>query len=355
MKRLKEVYIKSSDPFERGVQHGSQIREELLCTSENYKKLFEKKGYTWEDTLDMAMEYADYLDGEMPELMREIRGIARGAQVDVSLIMVMNTRYELLKFQKGQNYFDSNECTCYLVTPEATKEKETIGGQNWDNSVFIGENLYVLHIDEENGTKILGLTEPGQLIRSGMNSYGLSVNCSTLLSKKDRRGLAIPTNFMRRRILQCKRLEDARALVEGLKPCVSINYVIASREGDGFVCETNPMENYMIEPHKGIVTQGNDIRINPEIERFIPADDTHAVHFRGQRLDYLLRKKQGEITPEYIMECLKDHEGYPGSVCNHTANRECQTIASMLYCLDRGIAYICWGNPCEGSYERYEM
>lgn len=355
MRRMKEIYVKSADPYERGRQHGSQIRRELLDAIEKYKKLFQDKGYTWEEAVSMAMEYVPYLDREMPDLMQEARGIADGAEVELSLVMVMNTRYELLKFKKEQNCFENSECTCFLVTPESTLGEEAIGGQNWDNSVFVGENLYVIHIDEENGTKIMGITEPAQLIRSGMNSHGLSVNCSTLLSTKDYRGIAVPTNFMRRRIMQCVNLAQARELVSGFKPCVSINYVVASAEGDGFIYETNPMENYLVEPHKGIATQGNDLRMNPEIERFIPADDTHTLHFRGQRLYYLLQKKRGEITPEFIMECLKDHYGYPGSVCNHLPHRGCQTIASVLYCLNRGIAYICWGNPCEGTYEEYQI
>ena len=218
-RRLREIYVKASDPFERGHQHGAQVQEEIARVCQGYRKSFEKKGYTWEEAQEMAMEYVPYLEKEMPELMEEAKGIAAGAGVDLSVIMVLNTRYELLKFKKHVNSYENSECTCYAVTPDATKDGETIGGQNWDNAPFIGENLYVLHIDEENGTRIVGLTDPAQLLRSGMNSHGISVNCSTLLSTKDVRGISVPTNFMRRRIMQCRDLEEAKALVERLKPC----------------------------------------------------------------------------------------------------------------------------------------
>jgi len=354
-KRLKEVYVKSADPFERGRQHGSQVKEEIAKVCQGYKKSFERKGYTWEEAQQMAMEYVPYLEQEMPELMEEAKGIAAGAEVDLAVVMVLNTRYELLKFKKNVNCYENSECTCYAVTPEATKENETIGGQNWDNSPFIGENLYILHIDEENGTRIVGLTEPAQLIRSGMNSHGLSVNCSTLLSTKDYRGIAVPTNFMRRRILQCRTFEEASRRVERFRPCVSINYVITSAEGKAVVYETTPVENFKITPSSGVITQGNDIQVDPTLERFIPADRDHQHHFRGQRLGYLLRKQAGEITAEYIEECLKDHYGYPASVCNHAGDQGLQTIASILYCVSRGYALIAWGNPCEIPYEKYEL
>lgn len=354
-RRLREIYIKSSDPFERGRQHGAQVREEIERVCQGYKKSFERKGYTWEEAMAMAMEYVPYLEKEMPELMEEAKGIAEGAKIDLSVVMVLNTRYELLKFKKGVNCFEDHECTCFAVTKEASGNKETIGGQNWDNAPFIGENLYVLHIDEENGTRIVGLSEPAQLIRSGMNSHGISVNCSTLLSIKDLRGVATPTNFMRRRILQSKTFEEACRVVEGLKPCISINYVIASADGRAVVYETTPVENFTLYPSRGILTQGNDIQADPTIDRFVPADREHSHHFRGQRLNYLLQKKAGRILEEDIMECLKDHYGYPASVCNHAGDQSLQTIASMLYCLDRGYALIAWGNPCENGYEKYEL
>lgn len=353
--RMKEIYVKSTDPFERGRQHGAQVKEEIIRVCEGYQISFEKKGYTWEEAQIMAMEYVPYLEEVMPELMTEVKGIAVGAEIDLATVMVLNTRYELLKLKKGRNNFDSNECTCFAVTPEATKNQETIGGQNWDNAPFIGKNLYVLHIDEGNGTKVVGLTEPAQLIRSGMNSHGISVNCSTLLSTKDIRGVSIPTNFMRRRILQSKTFQEAKELVEKLTPCVSINYVIASGSGEAIVYETTPLENFIITPNGGIVTQGNDIQVDPTIDRFIPADQAHSHHFRGQRLNYLLHKRKGEITEADIMENLKDHYGYPASICNHAGRENMQTIASILYCVNKGYAWIAWGNPCETPYEKYEL
>lgn len=354
-KRLREIYVRSADPYERGVQHGSQVKKEITGAVAGYQKAFEAKGYSWEEARAMAMEFVPYLEEKLPDLMQEARGIADGSGAGLDTVMVLNTRYELLKFQKGQDLFENNECTCFITAKEATAAHETIGGQNWDNAPFIGENLYILHMDEGNGMKSVGLTEPAQLVRSGMNSCGISVNCSTLLSTYDRRGVCIPTNFMRRWILQSRTFEEACEKVRQLEPTVSINYVIASSDGRGMIFETTPKETYPIKLCSGIATQGNDIVVNPLIDRFHPADSRHAHHFRGQRLNYLLQKKCGEITPEYIQDCLRDHYGGPGSICNHDADRNVVTIASILYCLDRGYALIAWGNPCEIAYEQYDL
>ena len=127
------------------------------------------------------------------------------------------------------------------------------------------------------------------------------------------------------------------------------------KDQDAIVYETTPVENFELYPNRGIITQGNDILADPAIDRFVPADKHHQRHFRGQRLQYLLQKKQGEITKEYLEECLKDHYGYPASVCNHAGDEGLQTIASMLYCVSEGYALIAWGNPCEYDYERYVL
>lgn len=357
MGRFKEVYVKSADPYERGRQHGSQVRDNILGVCEGYKGAFEKKGYTWEEAQNLALEYVPVLDREMPDMMAEARGIADGAGVDLAVVMVLNLRYELLKFKKEtpETMEENGECTCFCVLPQATENGETISGQNWDKSEFVEKELYVLHIDEENGNRILGITEPAQLIRNGMNTSGISVNCSTLLSTYDKKGTAIPTNFLRRRLLQCTDLEEAKGIVERYRPDVSLNYVLASNKGQAVIYETNPRENFRIEPTNGIITKGNDFVCDPSIDRFVPADREHVRHFRGQRMNELLKKRAGSITADYIKECLKDHYGFPGSICNHLKERSLKTIASMIYMLDHGYAWMAWGNPCENEYERYEL
>lgn len=356
-RRFKEIYISSADPYERGVQHGSQVREYILAICEGYKKSFAKKGFTWQEAQEMAMAYVPVLDQKMPDLMHEARGIAAGAHVELSIIMLLNLRYELLKLKKEtpETMTENAECTCFAVLPEAAGGR-TFSGQNWDKDLFVEKQLYVIHIDECNGTKILGLSEPAQLIRNGMNSYGLSLNCATLLSTLDGKGSAIPTNFMRRRILQCKSFDEAVSLIENFKPDVSLNYVIASvKEHKAAAFETCPRENFRIDPLNGIIAKGNDFVCDPAIDRFIPADKDHIRHFRAQRLNELLKKRRGNIDAEYLKSCLRDHYGAPAGICNHDADADCFIIASMIYVLDENYAWMSWGNPCENEYNVYKL
>ena len=71
MARLKEIYIKSAQPYERGRQHGAQAREEILRAKGGYERTFERKGYTWDEVVEMSLEYVPFLEREMPQLMEE--------------------------------------------------------------------------------------------------------------------------------------------------------------------------------------------------------------------------------------------------------------------------------------------
>ena len=169
-RRFKEVFVRSSDPFERGTQHGSQVRSNILRICEGYKKSFARKGFTWEEAQELALRYVPSLDATMPDLMNEARGIAAGADIPLGVVMVLNARYELRKLKKGGDAAkvapaeaSDAECTCFALLPEATADRHVYSGQNWDKDKFVEDDLYVLHIDECNGTRIVGLSEPAQL------------------------------------------------------------------------------------------------------------------------------------------------------------------------------------------------
>lgn len=354
--RYREIFTRSPNAYERGVQHGEQVKAEILAVIEGYRDLFSRAGgYTWNELKAIAEKYIAYLSGKMDDLLDEARGIAEGAKVDFAEVMILNTRYELLKFPK-----ENSECTGFALTPQATEAKETIAGQNWDTRAFVGKHIYVLHIDEMNGTKIVGLTEPGQLIRSGMNSHGISTNSMNLLSIYDTRDIGMPTNFARRRILQKKCFAEAEEFLKDCEFTVSCNYLIGSKEGIVADFEACPKELFKVLPLDGVLGHGNDFVIDPSVDRDCPVYSKHPRHFRGQRLHRLLLEERGKITVEYIQSCLSDHYNHPYSVCFHgdpndKRTADIHTIASVLYCLDRGYALICKGNPCEGKYEQYDL
>ena len=365
---FKEYFIKSNDPYERGRQHGRLAVAEIHDALPHYRRLFSTNGISWDDILTSAQSYVPYLNKHgMEDLIQEVRGIADGSEVPFEEIMALNVRYELMKcpkpFAPGVGFGDVHECTGFLLLPEATESKETISGQNWDMLNFCLDSSYVLHIDEENGTRIVAVCEPGQLLKNGMNNHGLSNTGNNLKSTVDTGEFdGTPMTFMRRRILQQKTFKDAEDIILHSTFHVSMNTMLASREGIACDYEITPDAISKVLPSAGIVGHGNDITLQPNIDADSvrhPSCANHK-HFRGQRLFSLFVKKRGHIDIDDIRSALSDHYGYPVSICCHeyedkVQGRAMQTISSAIYLLDRGYALICKGNPCCGEYVRYDV
>lgn len=352
---FKLVKISAADPFDRGLQHGEGARETIVKGVSYYQKRFAAQQVEWRKVREKAMRYVDFLAKDYGDLLDEIRGIGRGAGVDFEDMMVLNTRYELLKFP-------IQECTTFAVMPEATADHHTYLGMNWDNVAWMQDSSVLLMVDEENGMRYLCMTEAGQLIRHGMNNYGVGIVTNNLLSTGDRDALGVPTNFMRRRALTSRSLEEAVERVSRASCAVSCNLMISGR-GDATDLEVNPVHDIRLKPQEGILTHANHFRTHREICR------THGGNFRDVRMYSLLERKRGAIDLPYIQECLKDHfKADPASheaICKHAPldgesvgadpASVSVTIASQIYDLDAGKAWICSGAPCCGTYTPYTL
>ncbi len=84
-------------------------------------------------------------------------------------LMVLNCRYEISKFPKPA------ECTTAVVLPEASAHGGTYLIKNWDYKQAVMDNIVILHIEQKDGTRILGLAEAGQMLREGFNSHGIGL------------------------------------------------------------------------------------------------------------------------------------------------------------------------------------
>lgn len=75
----------------------------------------------------------------MPEVLDEAKGIASGSGVDLSDIMALNCRYEILNHPQNKTNQVNNggqECTIYAILSEAMENNRILFGQNWDYRPF---------------------------------------------------------------------------------------------------------------------------------------------------------------------------------------------------------------------------
>ncbi|AWV25831.1 acyl-CoA--6-aminopenicillanic acid acyltransferase [Citrobacter youngae] len=349
------IKICSISPYERGVQYGEQAKDKIIDGVGKYKKLFlETTGKSWGQLQQYINTYCEFIAKQTPELLEEASGVASGAGVDLNDIMLLNCRYEITKF--SSNVASTHECTTGALLSESTENNNIFMIKNWDYKPGIVDNIVIIHIDECNGTQILGVAEAGQLIRDGINNHGVGLVNNNLKSIYDTEMPGIPSTFLRRRILSCVSYDDALIKVTSTKRTVSVNMLLVSDGDEAVDIEAYPDGCDYVKPINGIVTHANHFTVNPEINAK-KSDD----FMRDTRLRYLLGKNYKNIGFENIKEALSDHEFYPFSLCGHDDPKHKDpmkgrtTVASMIFNLTDKKLYVSKGCPCTNSYNEYSL
>lgn len=338
---FKIIHMEAATPFERGVQYGQQAKREIETAIRYYQKKFAKK-FTWEQVLTFAEKFNQVTEGFSPEIMDEIRGIAAGAGRDVREIMAVNARYEISQFDW------QHECTTGVFIDQEKDQKFIF--KNCDLGRGVSHHLVLLHIIRPDGFRAFGVAEAGQLIRDGYNSKGIALVNSALRSHMDYAGTAVPGTVIRKKVWEAQSFEEACTIQRKRFRTVSTNMLLASREGEAVDFECYPGGEDEVLPTQGIIGTGNRFTVDPTRNRaFDPAID------RGKQLKKLLAEKREEMDTSAIMEILKNHEGYPESICRHADDVGHSTVYSIIINLSTNQIFICFGNPCCNPYQEYRL
>lgn len=340
MNYFKVITMDAETPYERGVQYGKEAREEIHTSIAYYKKKFEKK-FSWNKVLEYSRDFQQAAARFSPEIADELQGIADGAGRTIEEIMAVNARYELSQFNWKQ------ECSTGVFL-SGTAGKNYLF-KNCDLSQKVKNHLVVLHIIKKDGFRALGITEAGQLIRDGFNSCGIGLVNSALTSGLDGYGVAVPGTVIRKKVWESRTFEEACAVQRNLYRTVSTNMLIACKDGRAVDFECYPGGEDLVSPTQGILSTGNRFTVQPSRNRTQDPDID-----RGIRLRELLDRHRTDISTETIMEILKDHKGYPSSVCRHISDDH-STVYSIVINMTDSRIYICPGNPCQNKYEEYVL
>lgn len=346
-------------PFEVGSAHGGEFAVEVRRSFDVYRDKFAEIGIPWEAALDLAVKAGDGLRELDPALAEELDGIAVGADVDPREVLTINIRTALTRMVEARSAED-HECTTAAVLPAATANGHTLLAQNWDQQGRCQENTVIIEQHIPGQPALLFVTEAGILFRHGMNDAGIGIAGNALRS--DREGRAdqgAPAPVARRRALRHDNLADARRTLESTPRSHSANHLMADGAGAAVDIESVPGETFAVEPQDGVLVHSNHFQ-NPTACSTL-VDRGPAAHpdtlFRDCRVRDHLNDRHGSITVEDVREALKDHHGYPVSVCRHPADPTSPTagwtlVSSVLDLTERRM-WTAPGPPCVGTYTEY--
>lgn len=352
MKQFPYIEV-SGTHYDCGVQYGRAAAAQIALGAKLYMDRFvHDLRLPAEEICRMAMACAEPVREAWPELLDEVRGIADGSGVPLGEVMVINCRYELSKFPKV------TECTTGYATGRATKDGTAYLFKNWDYSSNLQmlDRIVVLHITQEDGTRIVGIGEAGQLLRDGLNSRGVGIVSNNLQSVFDSEAPGIPSCFMRRRVLAGRSLEEAADVIRTFKRAVSCNSLIGCADGRAIDFEVYPGGAFELLPEQDVLTHANHFVADAGVDAV-----TDRPKNRDARLRELLMEAHGAIDAAHIRNCLCDHKYLPLAICRHPAKEGnayvtgTETVSSTIMDFAKGEVWICAGNPCEGKYMKYTV
>jgi isopenicillin-N N-acyltransferase-like protein len=353
------VSVKGS-PFECGQQYGSQaqkiIRKNVAVYFVMWRTLWgaERKGIL-EKSRALIPVIGDY-DADMLE---ELEGLAKGAELSLEEIIAINARYEI-NFALGlPSLYHGGGCTSVSSLPQVTRDGHTLIGQNWDWLPRFQEFNVILKAEQTGKPAVVTQPEAGVLAHRGMNSAGIGACWNGLASSRDKFGTAVPLLLVLRRILNSESFSQALEAVFRAKPTMSGNFFLAHRDGEAIDVEVSPLDVGFVYPEGGILTHSNHFIALKNRENF--TDILKSLYpdtlFRHQRARNLLEPEKGHIDVSSFQRVFQDHFSQPNSICRHLDERvdgikQWVTLHSAIMDLTEPAMYVARGYPCQSEYEK---
>ncbi|MFV9506752.1 MAG: C45 family autoproteolytic acyltransferase/hydrolase [Oscillochloridaceae bacterium umkhey_bin13] len=348
-------------PYEQGLLHGEALREQIAHNLEVYFARFERElKLSRAETLGRAARYAHAIRSQNPAYYDGMRGIADGSGFLFEQIAALNVRYELFYDEFAERPLPDG-CTAFALLPDATANGHLLIGENWD---WI-EGVYgaIIQTNEANGLRVLAFTEAGIFGgKIGLNSAGLGLLINGLTSQDDDWSrLHKPFHVRCYEILRTAQLEAAVRIVTNEPRSCSANFLIAHTPDRVVNIESAPSQVGLTGCEGGCLVHSNHF-VDPAalgIEERNIENNPHSQR-RHARLETLLRSANHPPTMDDVQNALRDHQGYPYSVCFHIDPNEppeehYESVISAIMDLTAGELYVSDGPPCQAPYTRYHL
>ena len=339
----------AGDGRARGLSHGRELATEIAALYDRY--LTEGHGAARgsaaeAELLRRAQAYWPGIQRWDADLADELVGIAEGADLELAKVLVLNCYDEF-----GLDPVDgpAGHCTGVMLGPEATESGGVLIGQNWDIPRWY-EPCVLFHVEESAGQpEAFILSHPGIIGGPGLNRH-VALCWMTVLPNDS--SVGIPGSLLTRRALAMTTVEDALDVVLGADRATGQNLFLADARRAVNV-ETTGGSHHVTEVET-TWAHANHYRA-PELQPLeMPGDPIWSSRSRMARMEALLSGGRATFDAPGVFEMLSDHDGFPGSICEHQeGDNDVETLATLLMEPGDGRLSVGFGPPC--SAEPVEM
>lgn len=357
----------SGKPFDRGYQHGQQLKPQIAEVYQKWKESLEKDSGKKADEIIAdfltSTRYKTYIEKWTPEIYEEIKGIAAGSDQsldDVFAFQIIDEYWGYLDRLKN-NTNDQNKCTAVAVAK--TKEQPTLVAQNVDIDNYMHGYQVLIHIQGgKNTPEQFIMTCAGYLGFAGMNkNISLVINALTDVSSSV---YGLPVPFVTRGILQQWNAADAVEFINTVQHATGQSYLVGSpRKVYAFEASANQVVEF--NPHnRKLVYHTNHSLVNEDIKPWRVEIRKQMLSGQGRKsnsatrlqgVHNFLAKFENRLTKDNIKDILRSKEDPIFPICvPFREGGSAFTFSSVVFTLgDRPSAEVTYGTPDQNEYQQH--
>ncbi len=379
--QLKVITIKGTS-YERGKQHGIQLKQEIQEICATNQKAAQEAGMNYFDYIQSVIKETQFYTLALkycPSLIEEVRGIADGAGRKFEEIFVFNhfeengwmiiNKMALNKETKKKSFkYDMN---CSALGTSQTENNHIMIGQNADNSTSLRGFETLIHaIDTESDLEWYHITYPGLLGIYGMNNYGVGVCINSISPAHTKSVQNMGSLYVARSILNCRTMEEAISFLKKVPHASGLNYLVGDSKN---ICcvETSAGGVHVIYSSEGSIFHTNHaFGLTDRDSEYLDILTSLSIYteeeIKNQELDS--KSRLNSLQTEYKkIDRLKTWKDFKNilSVHGESGNPVCRHGPPHSYAItntsfvmeltEKPKLRICAGQPCKNHYQEFNF
>ena len=367
-KRQLKIITVSGNGYERGYQHGQQMKKEIGELMVLWKKDLGEDIHIPADTFIHnflgATDFIPSIKKYTPDILDEVRGIAKGADQSFN---------DMLAFQLVDEYWvyadkmsnDTIHHHCSDIGVPAKNGRPAFVSQNMDLDAWMDGYQIILHIQRHGNTpEQYVLSCAGLVALNGMNENGIGVCVNTLMQLQASSN-GLPVAFVVRGLLEKKNNKEVLQFIQMTEHASGQNYTIGVVDS---VYDFEASANKVIRLYpdaSGIVYHTNHPVVNNDVkpwyqdyyQRFLAGTTQN---MNSEIRFATLKRRASETTDKddmFIKTTLRSKDDNKNPVCRtHLPGKHGFTFGSVILTLSgKRIMQVTAGPPDESEYQTFSF
>jgi isopenicillin-N N-acyltransferase-like protein len=295
---------------------------------------------------EAARRWAPVLEAEAPALSAEMAGIAEGAHLYYEDILVLNFH--------GRDL--AGGCTMVHIGGDMTEDGRTLTGQTVDWTPSLARYYHVVIRRPTRGLDTIQYTLAGVVGLVGKNEKGTSVFMNILLTS-EKIQVGVPAYPLLRLMMEQEDATKAVDLLKSKKRASPFNYMVSDAAGGAYNIEAGPTSLTAVPMGSRWYVHTNHCQCEPmrKFDAYTRVTGSGETLSRYNRMrEMLADARPGEMSLDGAFNLLKDHAGYPDSICRHPrlqspAEGRMKSVGAVFSRQGESGLWVAQGNPCESS------